>query len=129
MININSTSNNKISKHKSFDLEEKTAKFGENTIIFCSRLIITDISKPVINQLVRSSTSVGANYMEANGSDSKKDFTNKISICKKESKETCHWLRMLSVIYPNEKERLRNLWKESRELTLIFAAIIKKVKK
>lgn len=65
--------------------------------------------------------------MEANGSDSKKDFKNKISICKKEAKETTHWLRMLAVAIPSKKEKLRIYWKEAHELSLIFAAITNKV--
>lgn len=126
---INSTSNNKTPKQNRFNLEERTAVFGEKIISFCMSLKIYEISKPIINQLIRSATSVGANYMEANGADSKKDFFNKISICKKEAKETCHWLRMLSIIYKDKKDQLRLFWCESRELSLIFAAINNKLRK
>ena len=108
-----------------YDLEERAAKFGEETIKFC-RLIKTDgIVKPLISQVVRSSTSVGANYMEANQASSKKDFKNKIRICQKEANETKHWLRMMAVALPNQKEDCRKLWKEAHELTLIFAKISK----
>lgn len=79
-----------------------------------------------MKQLVRSATSIGANYMEANGADSKKDFHNKISICKKESKETMHWLRMLATSAPHLKEDLRMLWQEAKELSLIFGSINRK---
>ncbi|MBI5126882.1 four helix bundle protein [Candidatus Roizmanbacteria bacterium] len=113
-------------KHK-FDLEERTARFGENVLIFCKNIRLNSINESLIKQLIRSSTSVGANYMEANGSDSRKDFKNKISICKKESKETTHWLRMLSVVLPEYKEKLRNLWKKAQEFVLIFSSIVKKV--
>jgi four helix bundle protein len=61
--------------------------------------------------------------MEANGASSKKDFTNKIFICKKESQETKHWLRMLAVCFPEVKEELKSLWQEAQELTMIFQKI------
>ncbi len=109
--------------NKEYDLEERTAKFGEAVIVFCRSITEDSIIKPLINQLVRSSTSIGANYMEANGASSKTDFRNKIFICKKEAQETKHWLRMLSVSLPAKKERLRELWKESQELTMIFQKI------
>lgn len=108
-----------------YNLEERTAKFGENIIKFCRTVSIDQITKPLINQLVRSSTSVGANYMEANQASSKKDFKNKIRICQKEANESKHWLRMISVAIPDKKEECRKFWKESHELTLIFAKISK----
>ncbi len=111
-----------------YDLEERTAKFGESIIIFCKSLKEDSITRPLINQLVRSGTSVGANYMEANGASSKNDFKNKIYICKKESQETKHWLRMLSVCLPERKEELRILWQEAQELTMIFQKITSSMK-
>jgi four helix bundle protein len=62
--------------------------------------------------------------MEANGASSKKDFRNKIALCKKESKETKHWLRMILVIIPEKKDNIKILWKESQEFTLIFGKIL-----
>ena len=112
-----------------YNLEERTAKFGENVIRFCRTISLDTISKPLINQLVRSSTSIGANYMEANGASSRKDFKNKIHICKKESQETKHWLRMLASSYPNKKTEISELWKECQELTLIFQKIISTMSK
>lgn len=106
-----------------YTLEERTAKFGENVIIFCRSLNLNPITKPLVDQLVRSATSIGANYMEANGASSKTDFRNKIYICKKEAQETKHWLRMLSVAEPDKKDQLRTLWQESQELTMIFQKI------
>ena len=106
-----------------YDLEERTAKFGESVIRFCRTLNKDAISLPLISQLVRSATSIGANYMEANSASSKKDFANKIFICKKESQETKHWLRMLSVSLPDKNSELRSFWKEAQELTLIFQKI------
>src|SRR6185437_11683172 len=112
------------SKNLKYDFEERTAKFGEAVILFCKNLNQDAISKPLIIQLVRSSTSVGANYMEANGASSKKDFKNKIFICKKEAQEGKHWFRMLSSCFPHKKEELRLLWKEAQELCSIFHKIV-----
>jgi len=109
--------------NKPYDLEERTARFGENIIDLCRSTKQDLITRPIINQLIRSCTSVGANYMEANGASSKKDFRNKISICKKEAQETKHWLRMLTQCTPEAKERIQKLWKECQELTLIFQKI------
>ncbi len=112
-----------------YNLEERTAKFGENIIILCKSIRQDVISKPIINQLVRSATSIGANYMEANGASSKKDFGNKIFISKKECQETKHWLRMLAQCLPDNKNKLRELWTECQELTLIFQKITSSLKK
>lgn len=106
-----------------YDLEERTAKFGEDVIRLCRSLKQDNISAPLINQIIRSSTSIGANYMEANSASSKKDFKNKIFICKKESQETKHWLRMLANCFPDKKEEIRKLWTEAQELTMIFQKI------
>jgi four helix bundle protein len=75
---------------KKYDLEERTAQFGQNIIAYAKSLPRNLINKPLISQIVRSGTSVGANYMEADGAESKKDFRHKISICRKELKETKH---------------------------------------
>ena len=112
-----------------YDLEERTARFGEEIIKFCKSIKQDVITKPIINQMIRSGTSPGANYMEANSASSKKDFKNKIHICKKEIQETKHWLRMISIAVPHKKEDARKLWKEAQELTLIFGKIISKLKK
>jgi four helix bundle protein len=111
-----------------YDLEERTAKFGENIISFAQELRETTINKPLISQLIRSATSIGANYMEANQASSKKDFKNKIHICRKESNETKHWLRMISKANPDKNEECRKFWKEAHELTLIFSKISLKCK-
>ncbi len=106
-----------------FDLEERTAQFGESIILFAKLVKIDTITKQLIDQIIRSATSIGANYMEANGGSSKKDFRNKIHICKKEAQETQHWLRMLSTALPERKDELRILWQECHELVLIFQKI------
>ena len=106
-----------------YDLEKRTGDFGIKIISFLKKLPVDHISKPLVSQLARSPTSIGANYMEANGASSKKDFTNKIFICKKEAQETKHWLRMLSSCNVEHKDELRKLWQECQELTLIFQKI------
>lgn len=106
---------------RKYDLEERTAKFGESIIGLCQKIKQDNISAPIINQLIRSATSVGANYMEANGASSKKDFINKIFICKKELQETKHWLRMLRSVDPTHK--IDDIQKECQELIFIFTKI------
>ncbi len=109
---------------KIYDLEERTAKFGEEIIEFVNTLERNEINRPLISQLVSAGTSVGANYMEADGAESKKDFRHKIGICKKESKETKHWLRMITKANPHKKKECQRLWQEAHELTLIFSSIL-----
>jgi len=108
-----------------YDLEERTAKFGEEIIKFVKTLKLNEINQPLINQLIRSATSIGANYMEANQSSSKKDFKNKIAICKKEANETKYWLRIIAKVNLDKQEQCKIFWKEAHELTLIFAKIFK----
>lgn len=109
-----------------YDLEERTAKFGEAIIEFCQSLVETSVTKPLISQIVRSGTSVGANYCEADDAVSRKEFMLKIGTCKKESKETRFWLRMIAKAVPGSRSKARPLWKEATELLLIFAAIYRK---
>lgn len=108
---------------KEYNLEERCAKFSEEVIIFVKNLKKDTINIPLIDQLIRSATSIGANYFEANGASSKKDFRNKIYICKKESKETGYWIRLIVKNNLNKKDDCIKLWKESHELTLIFSKI------
>jgi len=114
------------SEHGSYDLEERTATFGENVISFLKSVKEDNITAPLMSQLVRSATSIGANYMEADEAGTKKEFRYRISVCKRESRESKHWLRMIANAVPGMKERARELWKEANELTLIFAAIFRK---
>src|SRR5438270_3348920 len=106
-----------------YDLEERTAKFGESIIAFAKSLPKDAVTLPLINQLVRSGTSIGANYCEADDSVSKKEFRNKIGTCKKEARETKYWLRMIAASAEGSKSQARTLWHEAKELHLIFAAI------
>ena len=111
-----------------YDLEERTQRFGERIIDFCRSLPVTPVTRRIIDQLTGSGTSIGANYMEANGASSKRDFRNKIHITRKEAQETKHWLRMVATAIPERKEEARELWQEAHELTLIFQAISVKVR-
>ncbi len=112
-----------------YDLEERTAKFGEDIIKFAQKISKNSITLPLISQLVRAGTSVGANYCEADDAESGKDFKHKIGICKKEARETKHWLRMIVIAEPELKDEARRLWKEAKELNLIFNSITNKLKK
>jgi four helix bundle protein len=120
--------NDKIMKNK-YDLEDRTAIFGEEIIKFVKKIPENSTTKPLLSQLVRSGTSVGANYCEADDAESKKDFEHKIGICKKEARETKHWLRMIVVADSHLKDEARKLWQEAKELNLIFNAIIRSSKK
>lgn len=111
-----------------YDLEERTATFGENVIRFCKIIPKDTITMPLINQLVKSGTSVGANYCEADDAESKQDFKHKIGICKKESRESKHFIRMMVIAVPPVKTEAKVLWQEAKELNLIFNTIYKKVK-
>ena len=111
-----------------YDLEERTKKFGKKILEFILTINQNQANKNVIGQLARSVTSVGANYCEANAASSKKDFTNKIFISKKEIQETKFWIEMLAVTNPEQKDKLREFWKEAHEQTLIFGKIVQSLR-
>ncbi len=108
-----------------YDLEERTARFGEHVIAFAKRIPASPVNLPLISQLVRAATSVGANYCEANDAGSRKDFRHKISLCRKEAKESKHWLRMIAAAEEELRDEARRLWQEAKELNLIFSAILR----
>lgn len=114
-------------KEKIYDLLERTAVFGEEIIRFCNSLPRTVVTTPLIYQLVKSGTSIGANYAEADNAESKRDFKHKISICRKESKETAFFLRMINTAVPEKTEESFALKNEAQELNLIFNSIFQKV--
>ena len=99
-----------MANEQKFDLEERTAKFGEEIVHF-----------------VKCRTSIGANYCEADDAESRRDFKHKIGIYKKEARETKHFLRMSAIAVEQMAERARKLWREAREINLIFNAIYKKL--
>lgn len=114
---------NKIINNKNYNLEKRTLEFSKAVVVFCKKVKINLINKNIIEQLLRAVTSTGANYCEANGASSKKDFKNKISICKKEAKETRYWLIILKTAIPEKTDEINILLKESHELLLIFSKI------
>lgn len=116
-------------KNTKYDLEERTAKFAERVIDFVKTIKENPINCRIISQLVGAAGSFGANYCEATEAESRKDFIHKIGICKKEAKETKHWLRLLARSNPERKEEIRELWKEAQELLLIFSKISRSSKK
>lgn len=116
-------------KTKIYDLEERTAKFGENVIDFCKKISKNVITLSLIDQLIRAGASVGANYCEADCAESKKDFEHKIGICKKEAKESRHWLRMINKASPELTNEAQKLWREANGLQLIFITIVRNSRK
>ncbi len=109
-----------------FDLEERTAQFGEAIVRFSRQVPRDPTNKRLIEQLVGAGTSVGANYAEASESVSKKDFRFSISRCVKEAKETRFFLRMIAASEPSLADEARKLYREAKELMLIFANIYRK---
>jgi four helix bundle protein len=120
------TNQSSIGQNKNYDLEERTASFGEAIIEFSKKIPQSPITISLISQLVRAATSIGANYCEADNAESKMDFKHKISLCKKEAKETKYWLRMIAMAIPELKIKARGLWQEAKELNLIFSSIVRK---
>lgn len=116
---------NQTQRH-AFDLEERTAQFGETIIRFCKKIPRTPENDRLISQLAGCGTSVGANYCEANEGVSKKDFKNTIGRCVKEAKETKFFLRMVAASEPKLADEARKLYREAKELHLIFASIFRK---
>ncbi|HSH31178.1 MAG TPA: four helix bundle protein [Candidatus Saccharimonadales bacterium] len=112
-------------KQTTYDLEERTTRFGEDIVVF-ARIIPKDVvTLPIINQLVKAGTSVGANYCEADDAESRRDFIHKLGIAKKEARETSYWLRVLAMAVPELKDETQGLRQEAKELNLIFNAIIR----
>jgi four helix bundle protein len=109
-----------------YDLEERTAKFGEAAIAFARKVPESAITRPLISQLVRAASSVGANYCEADEAETNKEFRYRIGVCKRESRESKHQIRMLVAAEPRVREAGIVLWQEAKELTKIFAAILRK---
>ena len=109
-----------------FDLEERTSRFGEQIILFAKKIPDNSRNRRLIDQLVGAATSIGANYCEADEYVSKKDFRNMIGRCKKEAKETLCFLRMVAASEPELADEARKLYREGKQLKLIFASIYRK---
>jgi four helix bundle protein len=106
-----------------YDLEERTARFGETVIDFAKAIPQSAVTNRIVNQVVGAGTSVGANYVEADDAISKKELLKSIGTCKKETREVKHFLRMAVRAVPELKREARKLWREARELHLIFSKI------
>ena len=117
--------NGKGASRHPFDLEERTASFGESIIQFAKTISRSPANDRLVNQLVGCGTSIGANYCEANERVSKKDFRNTIGRCVKEAKETKYFLRLIAAAEPLLAERARDLYREAKELHLIFASMFR----
>ena len=114
-------------QNKKYDLEERTALFAERVRDFCLKLPKNVANNEYAVQLIRSGSSPGANYIEANESLSKKDFTMWIKISRKEVKESRYWLNLIDVQDENLNKEKNELIIESTELMNIFGAIIQKI--
>jgi len=117
-----------IKNSKHYDLEARTLEFGKRIIHLAQSLPKNTINFKLIDQLIRSGTSIGANYREANETETKKDFSFRIRICRKETKETIYWLNLVIEANPNSQETIEPLLKEALELVKIFAAIAVKTR-
>jgi len=113
---------------KKYDLEDRTLELGKEIIRLCKILPANTINFRLIDQSVRSGTSFGANYREANETDTKKDFRFKIRICLRESRETIYWLELIKEANPNFQIRINQLIAETKEMVKIFGSILAKSK-
>jgi four helix bundle protein len=112
-----------------FDLEDRTYNFAKEVALFIKKIPKTTANIEYSKQVIRSSGSVGANYIEANESLSKKDFNMRIKICRKEAKESSYWLRLLLDTNDSDHSTMGDrLIQESNELKKIFSSIIEKSK-
>ena len=119
----------KIQNSKQYDLEERTLEYSKRIIRLCKKLPKDIINLKLSSQLIRSGTSMGANYREANETEIKKDFRFRIRICRKEGKETIYWLKLVIEANPTFEKRINPLLEETFELVKIFASILEKFKK
>ena len=117
-----------IQNSKQYDLEDRTLNFAKTVRLFVKRLPKNIINFEDGRQLIRSSGSIGANYIEANESLSKKDFILRIKISRKEAKETRYWLRLIEINSDELETQRKVLVKESGELMRIFGSILEKSK-
>jgi len=111
---------------KQYDLEERTLNFAKEVIEFVKTLPKTIANAEITKQVIRSSGSIGANYIEANESLSKKDFVMRIKICRKESRESSYWLKLAEVRNSGGVNQRGVLIEEATQLTKIFSSIAEK---
>ncbi len=113
---------------KQYDLEERTLKYSKLLINFTKNISKSISNAEIIRQLIRSGCSVGANYIEANESLSRKDFVMRVKICRKEAKESIYWLNLIETNGEETEKNRIMLIQEMNELMKIFGAIIEKTK-
>jgi len=111
---------------REYDLEDRTTRFGEAVIDFCKLIPRGPLTDRLIDQLVGSGTSIGANYCEADDAVSKREFVVKVNTCRKEAREAKFFIRMVARACETLKPEARQLWLEARELHLIFCAIYRR---
>jgi len=111
---------------RKFDLEQRTAKFARSVHDYCLVLPKMIVNYEISRQLIRSASSIGANYVEANEAFSRRDYLMRVKICRKEAKESQYWLNLTRPSAINCQEKMK-LIAESKELTNIFGAIVRKV--
>ncbi|MAF14125.1 MAG: four helix bundle protein [Parcubacteria group bacterium] len=126
--NYKSQINSNGQNQKRYDLEDRTLKYGKRIIKMCKALPKNSINFRLIDQVIRSGTSMGANYREANETETKKDFQYRMRICRKEGKETIYWLHLIVETNSELVEKTQPLLQETNELVKIFASIIEKTK-
>ena len=117
-----------VKNSKQYDLEERTLRFAKEVIEFVNTIPKTMANTEIMKQLIRSSGSVGANYIEANEALSKKDFTMRVKSCRKEAKESRYWLRLIGVNGEDAEKRRQSLVNEATEIMKIFGSIVEKAK-
>ena len=123
---IQISTNTQIPNPKHYDLEERTLQFAKDAIIFIRALPKTTANTEIAKQLIRSASSVGANYIEANESLGKKDFLMRIKICLKEAKESAYWLKLIEINSTDSKRLQERIIGEALQLVKIFSAILNK---
>lgn len=109
--------------NEEYNLEKRLFEFSKSVILLAKSIKRDFYNSRIISQVIASSGSAGANYCEANESESKKDFVHKCRLTRKELKETLHWLKLLVITNPEIKERQKTIYNENYELLLIFSKI------
>ena len=118
--------NDQVSKKK-FDLEDRTLEFAKRVVRMCKELPVNPVNDKLVDQVIRSAGSVGANYREANDALGSKDFLMRLKISRKEAKETHFWLKLIIEANPSLEKRIESLFQESLELKKILSVIITKL--
>ncbi len=119
---------NQVSNSPKYDLEERTLEFSKRISTLCRNLPYNEVNNCFIKQVIRSGTSIGANYREANETETKKDFLFRMRISRKEAKETVYWLELIIYSNPGLEKRMANILEESRALVKIISSIVGKCK-